>query len=148
MQSRLLLFLLVFLFIACKQQEPKGTEVSCSKDSGKKTFTMYEMSEMAGLMEQMFVENKRLRNRIIEGDTLGSFPKYFLKIHSGVMTDPSENDLFFREHANQFIEAQQLIYKDSSNAKKNYNLAIDACIRCHETKCGGPIAKIKKLYLK
>lgn len=108
---------------------------------------MYEMSEMAALMEQMYVDNQRLAARIKKGDTIGKFPNHFLKIHSAVMTDNKENDAFFKEQAAQFIKAQQLIYEDPKNAKQHFNDGVNACLKCHEVKCGGPIPRIKKLYI-
>ena len=71
---------------------------------------MYEMSEMATLMEQMYVDNQRLKERIKKGDTIGKFPNHFMKIHQAVMTDEKENDTFFKEQAANFIKAQELIY--------------------------------------
>jgi hypothetical protein len=43
------------------------------KINWKKGFQMYEMSEMAALMEQMYVDNLRLKDRIIKGDTIEKF---------------------------------------------------------------------------
>jgi hypothetical protein len=88
-----------------------------------------------------------LKQRILKGDTIGSFPNYFLQIHKAVMTDPNENDTFFKEQAENFIKAQELIYQDSKNAKQHFNDGVNACIQCHEVKCGGPIQRIKKLYI-
>ena len=114
--------------------------------TGKK-FEMYEMSEMSLLMEQMYVDNQRLKERIQKGDTIGEFPNHFLKIHQAVMTDDSENDAFFKEQAAIFIRAQELIYKDPKNARAHFNKGVDACLKCHLVKCAGPIPRIKKLYI-
>ena len=114
--------------------------------TGKK-FEMYEMSEMSLLMEQMYVDNQRLKERIQKGDTIGEFPNHFLKIHQAVMTDDSENDAFFKEQAAIFIRAQELIYKDPKNARAHFNKGVDACLKCHQVKCAGPIPRIKKLYI-
>ena len=62
--------------------------------------------------------------------------------------DITDKDAFFNEQAAKFIKAQELIYEDPKNAKEHFNNGIDACIQCHEVKCGGPIPKIKKLYIK
>jgi hypothetical protein len=70
-----------------------------------------------------------------------------MKIHQAVMTDEKENDAFFKEQAANFIKAQELIYEDPKNAKAHFNEGIDACINCHKVKCGGPIPRIKKLYI-
>lgn len=143
------------LLIACEKkadtvEKPKAEPVAekPAEDTGKKEFVMYEMSEMAALMEQMYVDNQRLKERIISGDTIGTFPEHILKMHSSAMTDPSENDAFFKEQAAKFIAAQKKIYADPQNAKKHFNDAVQSCVACHEQKCEGPIPRIKKLYIK
>jgi len=155
MKNLFLIFVLSFFIFSCENLkngdsiEVLGIEVS-KKDSisnNKDGFEMYEMSEMAALMEQMYVDNERLKERIIKGDTIGKFPKHFINIHKAVMTDETDKDAFFDEQAAKFIKAQELIYQDPKNAKEHFNNGIDACIKCHEVKCGGPIPKIKKLYI-
>ena len=64
------------------------------------------------------------------------------------MTDDSDNDAFFKQQAQIFISAQQMIFTDKENAKEHYNTSIAACITCHEEKCGGPIPRIKTLFIK
>lgn len=133
--------------VSCQKKEQKVEEKKCSPVKEKK-LEMYEMSEMAALMEQMYVENKRLKERIQNGDTIGTFPKYFLKIHTAKFTDETDNDLFFKVKAKEYIAAQQLIYSNPKNAKENFNAGVDACMKCHENKCGGPIPRIRKLFIK
>jgi cytochrome c553 len=148
---KLLLIVLTLSVLSCQKKEEKKEvkveEKKCSSQSGKK-LQMYEMSEMAALMEQMYVDNQRLKERIKKGDTIGKFPQHFLKIHKAVMTDDTDNDAFFKTQAAKFIKAQELIYKDPKNAKEHFNNGVDACIQCHQQKCGGPIPRIKKLYIK
>ena len=150
--KKLFLLLTVFVVISCQKKEEEKKE-SCTteiKETSKDDdgFEMYQMSEMAALMEQMYVDNQRLKERIIKGDTIGQFPQHFLKIHKAVMTDEQENDDFFKEQAAKFIKAQEMIYKDPKNAKEHFNKGVDACVQCHQQKCGGPIPRIKKLYIK
>lgn len=147
MKNKSILLFLLLTVISCAKKESKAKDESCSKESKGKTFEMYEMSEMSTLMEQMYVDNQRLKSRILSGDTIGKFPNHFLKIHRAVMTDSTENDAFFKEQAKLFIKAQELIYQDPKNAKQHFNEGVDACLHCHEVKCGGPIPKIKKLYI-
>lgn len=135
--------LATFLTFSCSDKKENSAP---PKEESK--FEMYEMSEMAMLMEQMYADNERLKQRIIAGDTVGKFPQHFLKIHKAVMTDKQENDDFFKSHATTYIAAQELIYNDPKNAKEHFNASIDACVTCHEVKCGGPIVRIKKLYIK
>jgi hypothetical protein len=132
-----------------KQDTAKAEAESCADTTSgeKKKFEMYAMSEMSVLMEQMYIDNERLRQRIKKGDTIGKFPHHFLKIHQAVMTDEKENDAFFKEQAENFIKAQELIYQDPNNAKQHFNDGIDACVKCHQVKCSGPISRIKKLYI-
>lgn len=149
MIKKYFIFCSVFILLSCQN---KAKEESCEKPavtekSDKKSFEMYEMSEMAMLMEQMYVDNQRLKSRILSGESIGEFPSHFAKIHNSIMTDPSENDAFFKKQANIFIEAQELIYKDQEHAKEHYNKAVQACISCHEVKCSGPIVRIKKLII-
>ncbi len=129
--------------MGCVQKEAKP---EC-KAPKKKALTMYKMSEMSALMEQMYAENQQLKARIQKGEKIGPFPSHFLKIHQAVMTDSTENDPFFKEQAQLFIAAQEQIYKDPKNAEANFNAGVDACIKCHEVKCAGPITRIKKLYI-
>lgn len=145
--------LYVVLLSSCNKEKTANVttladSAAVASPSAGKKFEMYEMSEMSMLMEQMYVDNSRLKERIKNGDTIGEFPSYFVKIHSAVMTDPAENDAFFKEQAAKFIKAQELIYKDPRNAQKHYNDGVDACVKCHEVKCAGPISRIKKLYIK
>ena len=152
MAKKVIVVILVLLFLAlsvlsCENKEEKVTEEKCEPKAEKK-LEMYQMSEMAALMEQMYVDNQRLKERIQKGDTIGQFPQHFLKIHKAVMTDESDNDAFFKAQAAKFIKAQELIYQDPKNAKEHFNTGVDACIQCHQQKCGGPIPRIKKLYIK
>ena len=147
--NKLLILLFAIAAISCqnieKKVDVKEEKNSCHKE---KKFEMYKMSEMASLMEQMYAYNKQIRDRIIKGDTVWKFPDFFNKIYSAKFTTPSDNDDFFKENANKYIVAQKLIYSDTKNVKDNFNKGLDACVTCHQGKCGGPIPRIKKLYIK
>ena len=138
---RIVLVALSVLFVSCTNKTEE------KKEAPKEAFEMYEISEMAALMEQMYVENSRLRERIINNDSLGKFPEYFSKIETATFTKGKERDTFFNEHAQSFLKSQAEIYT-AKEAKKAFNEMVDECITCHETKCGGPIMRIKKLYIK
>jgi cytochrome c553 len=149
MKKYLVLIVLMAVF-SCAKKEEKVKQQNCSVDSSKTTksrFVMYKTSEMAALMEQMYVDNQHLKERIKNGDTIGKFPNHFLQIHKAVMTDESDNDAFFKGQAAIFIKAQQLIYEDPKNAKEHFNAGVNACVQCHQQKCSGPIPRIKKLYI-
>lgn len=143
-----LLFVCVFAF-ACQNDKKIDSSVQTS-DSVKKDskFQMYEMTELALLMEQMYAYNQQLRSRIIDNDSLGAFPEKFESIHTAVMTDPSENDSFYQEQAAFYLEAQKAIYTNPKEAKQKFNAMVESCLACHTKKCGGPIPRIKKLFIK
>lgn len=149
MKNYLLIFFGIIVLSSCnKKEEIKPvTKKEAPAKTDAKEFEMYEMSEMAALMEQMYVDNQRLKERIKNGDTIGRFPSHFLEIHKRAMTDETENDAFFKEQAAVFIKAQELIYEDPKNAKAHFNKAVSACVACHEVKCSGPIPRIKKLFI-
>ena len=149
--KKLVLIILTLSIVSCQNKDSKKAEdkETCANDSVKeKKFEMYEMSEMASLMEQMYAHNQQLRLRIIKGDTVGKFPEFFNKIYTAEFTTPSDNDAFFKENADKYIVAQKLIYSETENVKDNFNKGVDACVTCHQGKCGGPIPRIKKLYIK
>lgn len=149
MRKIILLAVAPLLYCSCqKKTESLEGKVDSVATAGKKDFEMYELSEMAMLMEQMYVDNQRLKEKIEKGEPVGEFPSHFAKIHGAVMTDPTENDQFFSDNANLFLSAQEMIYKDPDNAREHYSNAIQACISCHEVKCSGPIPRIKKLQFK
>jgi cytochrome c553 len=148
--KNIFLYLALVCLCSCSTKEnhqQEETSLATENKKEEKKFEMYEMSEMAALMEQMYVDNLRLKERIEKGEEVGEFPSHFTKIHSSIMTDPTDKDSFFDEQAQLFLKAQELIYKEPEKAKEHYNNAVQACISCHEVKCTGPIVRIKKLQL-
>ena len=145
--KKIVALVLVFGLLSCQKKVEKVEEEKCSPAKEKK-LEMYQMSEMAALMEQMYVDSKRVKERIQKGEAIGQFPEHFLKIHTAKFTDGTENDLFFKQKAKDYIAAQRLLYSDPENVKANFNAGVDECLKCHENKCGGPIPRIKKLYIK
>ena len=146
--KKVIAVVLVFgLFYSCQKKEEKVEEKKCAPGK-EKTLEMYQMSEMATLMEQMYVDNQRVKENIKNGEAIGEFPEHYMKIYSAKFTDETDNDLFFKVKAEEYIAAQRLLYSDPKSVTEHFNAAVDACIKCHESKCGGPIQKIKKLYIK
>lgn len=151
MKNIFLSFIAIIVFASCQNSNNEVSDIEVTETDSKSTtkeFEMYDMSEMSLLMEKMYVDNEKLKERIQRGDTIGVFPNHFIEIHKASMTDDKENDAFFKLKAAEFITAQELIYKDPANAKEHFNQGVSACIECHQVKCGGPIPRIKKLYIK
>lgn len=151
MKKSVVCFLLLSILFSCQKKDIVSVETQ--KDSTAsvakiKKFEMYKMSEMALLMEQMYVENLLLKERISNGKAVGKFPEYYLNSSTSKFTDETDNDIFFKQNATLYLATQKILYTDANNIELHYNKGIDACITCHQEKCGGPIPKIKKLYLK
>lgn len=150
--KKLILYIFGFVvFIGCQdaKQVESTTDETTVTTPEKSAFKMYDVSEMAALMERMYADNKRIKEKIEQGETeFGSLPEDYLKIYSAKFTDPSDLDDFFTAHAKLFLEAQELVYTDTKNSKTNFNKMVDSCIECHHKKCSGPIERIKKLYIK
>lgn len=143
--ERISLFVvLLFLLSSC------GNNPKEEKREEKETLVMYEFSEMALLMEKMFVENEQLKKKIESGEDVGDFNREYLKIHTAVLTDPNDRNETFDSFSTAFIINQEGVFSASNTleAKGNFNKMVQTCIACHETTCTGPIPRIKKLLIK
>jgi len=143
--KKVFIFFIAIVLISCNNKKKEDCTAVSTKE---KKFKMYEMSEMAMLMEQMYAQNQQVRLQIINGDSIGKYPEFFNKIYSAKFTSANDNDDFFQENAKKYITTQQLIYSESEKVKENFNKGVDACITCHQGKCSGTISRIKKLYIK
>lgn len=148
------ILLISIAFISCKKNDSvavvasESVKDSSSLASNDKKFEMYKMSEMAAMMEKMYAHNASVKIKISKGEAIGKLPDFFKYIRTAKFTDASDNDLFFKQNAELFLNTQEVLYNDAQNLKEHYNAGIDACITCHKSKCGGPIPRIKRLYLK
>ncbi|VAW25487.1 hypothetical protein MNBD_BACTEROID04-1441, partial [hydrothermal vent metagenome] len=67
-----------------------STEKKSLKNTKESALVMYKFSEMALLMEDMYLANEKLKEKILKQEDLGSFPEKFINIHTALLTD--END--------------------------------------------------------
>lgn len=136
------------LFVSCNESSTEELKVEEVAMEDKKDFEMYEVSEMAAIMQHMYKLNEQLKERIESGEELGSFSESFERMLNAKMTNDKPMDDFFKTHAETFLANQRSIYENPAQAKELYNEAINSCIACHEVKCTGPITKIEKLFIK
>lgn len=143
MNKSLIVVICVFAIISCNSvKKEEGTDV-------KEELVMYQFSEMALLMEEMYKFNEDLKVKIINNEDLGEFTDKFLNIHSAVLTDPKDRNGSFEIFSKAFIENQQAIFSvERTNAKEQFNTMVNSCVACHKTTCLGPIPKIEKLLIK
>lgn len=143
MRKIIILFFCVVTFVSCDSS--KKQEVKKENEE----LVMYEYSEMALLMEEMFEANEKLKNSIVNNKDLGSFSEKYLNIHSAVLTNPKDRNATFEAFSIGFIENQKAVFSaDSTEVKEQFNIMVNSCVACHETNCTGPIPRIKKLLIK
>ncbi|MGO2358124.1 MAG: hypothetical protein ACTH6S_05450 [Mesonia sp.] len=142
------LFYLVFLssLVACNNH----AEVKKEEDVTKKDepFQLYQMSEMASFMENMFVDHQRIKDEITAGKKVDTLNYDLSKLFYARMTDSTDRDAEYESMAKLYVEYEEQLMGDSLQQKENYNKAVNMCISCHQKKCTGPIPRIKKLLIR
>ncbi|XRE43769.1 hypothetical protein ACIVBQ_001973 [Tenacibaculum discolor] len=139
MKQLIIVLLMSLALFSCKEK----------KEEQKEELIMYQSSEMAALMNAMYEGNMTIKNKILEGESIGEFPENYLNIHSAVLTDPADRNVSFEAFSKQYIQNLQQVYSGSKDSlKQNFNQAVNSCIACHKTICTGPIPRIKKLLIK
>ena len=134
----------LFVVLGCKQVE-ESPEIK----KEQMVYDMYQPSEMANLMNQMYAHNLKVKQDILDGNIPTEFPLDFLKIHTAELSDfKSRNDVF-QSFSKLFIESEKEIFNENSQVpvKERFNNTINLCISCHQTECTGPITRIKKLLI-
>src|SRR5690606_6433516 len=86
--------------------------VSCNQDSGKELSSsefaeVYQLSEMASLMEDMYSELEKIRPQIIENKEIGTYPRMLGKIHTAEMTNTFERNFEFERFSKLLLENQK-----------------------------------------
>lgn len=134
------------LTIAC--QKDKSSDSIQGKIKEPTSFEMYQKSEMAILMNQMYAKAYYLKAALEQGDQdFGPVPENHIKLFSAVLTDPSDKDDFFNSQAQQYLELEKAFYTGKGNKEQQFNQMINSCLACHSQKCGGPISRIQKLLI-
>ena len=145
MKYLVLIGLCLVLVLGCRQEE----ETLKTAQKKEILYDMYEPSEMADLMNQMYAHNLKVKNDILSGTIPSEFPLDFLKIHSAEMSEFKERNEIFKSFSKLFIEAEKEIYNTESPVplEDRFNRTVNLCISCHQTECTGPIPRIKKLLI-
>jgi len=143
-------------FVGCQNQDSENTstevkeasEEIAAAEGEEKDLDMYEASEMALLMRNMYQKNLDLRQQIIDGHLPESFPEDFKTIHTANATE--ELNETFKSLAIQYIANMEAITKAESPEAgiEAYNVMINTCASCHTIYCQGPLAKIKRMRIK
>lgn len=139
---------LLFFMFGCQNSEEKMLPEKVKKQ--EIVYDMYEPSEMANLMNQMYAYNLTIKNAIVAGEAIEEFPLDFLKIHSAELSDFKKRNSTFESFSKLFINAERELYNPDSKVSETdrFNNVVNLCISCHQTECTGPIPRIKKLLIK
>lgn len=145
--SVILIFVYLVFPISCKKEEAKEPEKK------KSSFNeIYEFSEMALLMEDMYTEMENIRPNVIENKRIGTLPPNLIKIHTAEMTNTFERTFEFERFANLLIQTHKELYDSEPNEKRIdlYNNVVQSCLVCHKSPvgCDGPIPRIQGLLIK
>lgn len=135
-----------FVIFSCSKEEPKKSETNSSFQQ------VYEMSDMALLMEKMYADLEKNRNPVLEGQAVSEFPVEFNKIHTAEMTPSFQRTDEFNRLADLYLQNLQNLHKadkENPNRKELYNNVVKSCITCHRSDAGciGPVDRIGKLLI-
>lgn len=139
---------ILFLLASCNNADQKAIPEKLEKQ--EIVYDMYEPSEMANLMNQMYAYNLNVKHAIVSGKGIQEFPLDFLKIHTAELSDFKKRNQTFESFSRLFIQAEKELYNPDSDMSETdrFNNVVNVCISCHQTECTGPIPRIKKLLIK
>ena len=140
--------LLLLVLMACKKERQSELKPQTPVAEEKEPMQMYQMSEMAAYMEQMYAAHQQMKQQILDGEEITKLSFDLENLHSAAFTDPKDYDAFFKTWADRFKQYEIQMIENPEQAQHYYNQAIQACISCHEVKCAGPLPRIKKLIIK
>ncbi|RLD27182.1 MAG: hypothetical protein DRI75_10135 [Bacteroidetes bacterium] len=139
---RLFIGFCILFLVGCQSSK---NEAIAKKET---VYEMYKPSEMAILMNEMYLINEKIKAQILAGEALEEFPEAYLKIHTATLTKPTDRDDFFNSFSELYIDRGREVYNASKDELViKYNNAINTCISCHQQKCTGPIPKIQSLLI-
>ena len=135
---------------ACNQSAPPAAETA-AKDSSTaecETETIKDPNNakpMALMMRQMAIQADSIKSLIMRGENPDSLKYPFIRFYLVEPTDPNVLEPQFFENARLFQDAYRNLMSAEENHKQYYNLMINACVKCHESYCSGPLKRIRKL---
>lgn len=146
-------FFLTSLLLSCANNTEEVEAVEVIEEQKESAFSnLYEYSEMAQLMEDMYDEMEALRLKIVEEEgEIGEYPDYFKMIRTAEMTKDFRHDNIFKQFAESYLASTDILYHNVEDlpSKEQFNIVVNSCITCHtsEVGCFGPVSRIKKLVI-
>jgi len=135
-------------FIACESKKEQPVEVEKKSSYSR----IYQFSEMAQLMEDMYTDLEKTRPDVIAQKPIGTLPVNLIKIHTAEMTNTFERTFEFERFSKLLIETQKQLYDSQPDENRIvlYNNVVMSCLACHKSPagCDGPIPRIQGLMIK
>lgn len=106
-------------------------------------------SELAILMREMAAITDSLKSDMEHHREIRSMPENLSTILTAKKTDETIDKNIFTPLAQDYLDRVKDFYAAPINDARaeKYNDMVRACVGCHENFCGGPIKRIKKLYI-
>ena len=144
------LFQILFfsLIIACSNPKKECEEQPINPNGESElALLMRELhNNTLDIKKNLFLNDSTNVNEL-SADFVDKFKYNYLAIRTASPTDSNlRKDGIYNGYADLYINSSEKFLK--YNSKKNYNLMINNCIKCHEHFCLGAISKINKLYHK
>lgn len=149
--KKIILFLFIATIFSC--QEKTNECNNCDEELkieavSNEELVMYEPSELASLMQEMYDENKNWKEEILKGNIPKNFPEKYKTIHSAESTNENAGSDFYTGMASSYIQAiEDLTNATPENVEERYNTMVNVCVQCHLQVCPGPVVRIKKLLI-
>ncbi|MCX7744073.1 MAG: hypothetical protein N2167_05850 [Flavobacteriales bacterium] len=139
--NRIVFALCMVLLISCgtKKADNKGEEKKLNPNGD---------SELAVLMRTMHEHAKLLKEEILAGKSLTTYPEEIKTINTAEPTPGMiANKEVFDGFAGLYLSKLDSIYLTDVNIKLQYNHMVNSCVDCHQVHCQGPLPAIRKLYI-
>ena len=149
----LILLVCVFTVLSCNQKKVNECN-TCDEEleqeikDEKEALVMYEPSELATLMLEMYAANQDWKAEILKGNIPKNFPEKYKKMHSAKSVNESAGGDFYSSMSDTYLSSiEDLTKATPENVKERYNKMVNVCLQCHQQICPGPIPKINKLII-
>ena len=151
LKNILYLFIACFILVSC--QEKKTECKVCDEElkeaaKAKEASIMYEPSELATLMLDMYAANQDWKAEILNGNVPKDFPEKYKKMHGAKSVNENAGGEFYNATTTSYLKTvEDLTQATPENAKEKFNAMVNVCLQCHQEICPGPIPKINKLFI-
>ena len=109
---------------------------------------MYEYSELAAVMESVYTFHKALKDSITGNKPLPEIPDWNYALLHSEATNPKELQGDYQLLVEKFSsEMAKIAHSEHEKQIAAFNASVQACLQCHQTRCQGPIPRIKKLLI-